>query len=179
MNPFKSTNFVYLLIALAAAAACYLLAGPDTMQRTTSSSAELIVAIAPILVGAMLVGGYFHALVPRETVARLLGGESGLKGLLLASAAGAVTPGGPFASFPLAAALYQSGADVGTTVAFLTSWSVLSLLRLAVWDIPLLGIELSLVRLLASLPLPLLAGYLARLIARRMPSATTEGENVP
>jgi uncharacterized membrane protein YraQ (UPF0718 family) len=162
----RSANFVYTAIALAAAGLCYLIAGADTLQATTATGTALIVAIAPILVGAMLVGGYFQALVPRETVARLLGGESGLKGLVLASAAGAVTPGGPFASFPLAAALYQSGADIGTTVAFITSWSVLSLLRLVIWDIPLIGLELSLVRLVTSLPLPLLAGVLARLLAR-------------
>ena len=177
MKLLKSANVVYLLIAVAAGALCYLLAGADTWHRTTVSSAMLIVEIAPILMGAMLVGGYFQALVPRETVARLLGGESGLKGLMLATAAGAVTPGGPFASFPLAAALYRSGADVGTTVAFLTSWSVLSLLRLAVWDIPLLGVELSLVRMLASLPLPLLAGFLARLVARRIGAPVLDEEN--
>src|SRR5690606_6636259 len=112
--------------------------------------------------------GYFQVLVPRETVARLLGGQSGWRGLMLATAAGAVTPGGPFASFPLAAALYRSGADLGTTVAFLTSWSVLSLLRLVIWELPLLGPELSLVRLVASLPLPLLAGALARRLAQRV-----------
>lgn len=168
MKLLRSAAVIYPLIALAAGVACWWLAGVETLQRATASSAVLIVQIAPILVGAMLVGGYFQALVPRETVARLLGGQSGLRGLLLATAAGAVTPGGPFASFPLAAALYRGGADVGTTVAFLTSWSVLGLLRLVVWDVPLLGLELSLVRFLASLPLPLLAGALARLVVRRV-----------
>jgi uncharacterized membrane protein YraQ (UPF0718 family) len=176
VKPLGSANIVYLIITVAAGALCYLLAGADAWRATTASSARLLAGIAPILVGAMLVGGYFQALVPRETVGRLLGGESGLRGLLLASAAGAVTPGGPFASFPLAAALYRSGADIGTTVAFLTSWSVLSLLRLAVWEIPLIGVELSLVRLLASLPLPLLAGIAARLIARRFAVAAADRE---
>jgi uncharacterized membrane protein YraQ (UPF0718 family) len=168
MNALNTTNLVYLGIALAAATACYLFTDAGTLQETSGSSGTLILQIAPILVGAMLVGGYFQVLVPRATVARLLGGESGLRGLVLASAAGAITPGGPFASFPLAATLYQSGADIGTTVAFITSWSVLSLLRLFVWDIPLIGVELSLIRLLASLPLPLLAGLFARLIARHV-----------
>lgn len=145
-------------------------------MNTTASSGLLLLEIAPILMGAMLVGGYFQALVPREAVNRLLGGESGWRGLALASAAGAVTPGGPFASFPLAAALYRGGADIGTTVAFITSWSVLNLLRLVVWDIPLIGLEVSLVRLAASLPLPLLAGFLARLIARRVPVSADASE---
>lgn len=177
MRALRSANTVYLLIAAAAGVACWWLAGADGLRRTTASSVLLMVQVAPILVGAMLVGGYFQALVPRETVARLLGGESGMKGLLLASAAGAVTPGGPFASFPLAAALYRGGADIGTTVAFLTSWSVLSLLRLAVWDITLIGLELSLVRFFASLPLPLLAGLLARLAARYLGSPVVDGES--
>jgi uncharacterized membrane protein YraQ (UPF0718 family) len=176
MKPPMSTNLIYLAIAILAAALCWLFTDAWTLRQTSASSGVLILQIAPILVGAMLVGGYFQTLVPRETVGRLLGGESGLRGLVLASAAGAVTPGGPFASFPLAAALYQSGADIGTTVAFITSWSVLSLLRLFVWEIPLLGVELSLVRLLASLPLPLLAGFVARLIARQVPVSTPDEE---
>lgn len=177
MKLLRSAGFVYGAIAAAAAAACYLLAGAGVLERTTSNSLLLILKITPILTGALLVGGYFQALVPRDTVVRLLGGESGVKGLVLASAAGAVTPGGPFASFPLAAALYRGGADAGTTVAFLTSWSVLSLLRLAVWDIPLLGVELSVVRLVVSLPLPLLAGVTTRLIVRRFGAPAIHGDS--
>ncbi len=175
MSLFK-TNLIYLAAAIAAAALCYVVAGPDHLKHTTGSSMLLLLEIAPILVGAMVVGGYFQALVPRQAVTRWLGGESGFKGLALATAAGAITPGGPFASFPLAAALYDSGADIGTTVAFITSWSVLNVIRLFVWDIPLLGAELSLVRLAASLPLPLLAGLFARLLTRRIAEPARAGD---
>ncbi len=175
MSYFK-THLLYLAAAVAAATLCYAVAGPTHLQATTRSSAVLLLEIAPILVGAMVVGGYFQTLVPRQTVTRWLGGESGFKGLALASAAGAVTPGGPFASFPLAAALYDSGADIGTTVAFITSWSVLNVIRLFVWDIPLLGTSLSLVRLAASVPLPIIAGLLARLLARRFAGPARAGD---
>ena len=41
----------------------------------------------------------------------------GMKGILIASAAGAISPGGPFINFPLVAALYQAGAGVGAPLA--------------------------------------------------------------
>jgi len=85
----------------------------------------------------------------------------------LATGLGAVTPGGPFAAFPIVYALFLAGADIGAVVAYLTGWSVLALHRVIIWELPLLGPEFAIVRLLASLPLPILAGAIARLLADR------------
>ncbi|MEZ5561129.1 MAG: permease [Pseudomonadales bacterium] len=172
-----SGNLIYVSIAIAAAAISYALNGATAFQTTSASAAIQVVEIVPLLLGAMLLGGYFQALVPRATITRLLGGESGFRGLALAAGAGAVTPGGPFASFPLALALFQGGADTGTTVAFITSWSVTNLPRLFIWELPLLGTELAMVRLAVSLPLPIIAGYLARRLARHV--APIQGDAEP
>ena len=57
------------------------------------------------------------------------------------------------------------GADRGILVAYISSWAMLGLQRILVWDLPLMGVEFSVIRFLVCLPLPILAG----LIARRLP----------
>ena len=92
--------------------------------------------------------------------------RAGLRGLLLASGAGAATPGGPFTSFPLIHALRAAGAEAGTLMAFLAAWALIGLNRVIVWELPLLGGEFTALRVAACLPLPILVGLLARWLSR-------------
>jgi uncharacterized membrane protein YraQ (UPF0718 family) len=78
-----------------------------------------------------------------------------------------IDPGRPMASFPLIAALYKLGADFGPLVAYLTAWELIAVQRMVVWEIPFMGTRFVLFRLLVSLPLPILAGMIARTLAAR------------
>jgi uncharacterized membrane protein YraQ (UPF0718 family) len=69
-------------------------------------------------------------------------------------------------SFPLVSALHAAGSGRGTLIAYLTSWATLGLQRILVWEVPLMGFEFAFVRWLASLPLPFIAGGIARFIPR-------------
>ena len=72
-----------------------------------------------------------------------------------------MTPGGPAAAFSLLAVLGGAGADRGALIAYITSWAMLGLQRVLVWDVPFMGAEFSLTRLLICLPLPIVAGLIA------------------
>ena len=63
------------------------------------------------------------------------------------------------------AVLGAAGADRGAMIAYVSSWAILGLQRILVWDVPFMGAEFSLLRFLVCLPLPIIAG----LIARRLP----------
>jgi uncharacterized membrane protein YraQ (UPF0718 family) len=91
-----------------------------------------------------------------------MGAQSGFAGLLLATLAGLMTPGGPMASFPMVLVLAVAGADRGALIAYITSWALLGFQRTLVWELPVLGADFALLRLAVCLPLPLLAGVLAR-----------------
>ena len=65
-------------------------------------------------------------------------------------------------SFPIVVAFYMSGADRGALVAYLTAWSLLGFQRLLVWELPLLGPDITFYRVLAVFWMPVLAGYIAR-----------------
>ena len=94
--------------------------------------------IMPLLVFAFLVAGMVQVLLPAELISKWVGTESGFKGILIGTVTGAIAPGGPYVSLPIAAALLKSGAGIGTMVAFLTGWSLWAVSRLPL-EIGILG----------------------------------------
>jgi len=127
-------------------------AGWRTLRRTL-----------PLLIVAFIITGYVRALNPQDLVRAWIGPESGTRGLWIGTAAGMLLPGGPYVVFPLIAALYQSGAGIGPTIAMITSWASLALLSVS-FELPFLGWRFSLIRLALGLGAPLLVGLAASLL---------------
>lgn len=171
---FDRTFWIFLALAGAAAALCWTLAGEETFLHGLHGDLGLMQYLLPRIVLAMFVAGLVEALLPKDKVAYWVGSESGIRGILIATVAGALTPGGPMTSFPFVLALYMAGADRGALVAYLTSWSLLGFQRVMVWELPLMGVDFALLRSFANLPLPIIAGLLARWlpgIEPRLPQA--------
>ncbi len=55
--------------------------------------------ILPRLIFAFIVAGMVQVLLPRELLAKWVGEESGIRGLLIGTVAGGLSPGGPYVSF--------------------------------------------------------------------------------
>ncbi len=123
----------------------------------------LIWFILPRLIAAMLLTGMLQVLIPQELVSRHFGRETGFTGLVIATVAGMVTPGGPMVSVPFMVALSNSGAGMSVLVAYITSWSLFGIHRIIAWEGPLMGWHFVFVRSLASLAFPVLAGWLVKL----------------
>src|SRR6266850_4387044 len=125
----------------------------------------------PKVLAGCLIGAFVTLLLPRETIARWVGSESGLAGILVATFAGAILPGGPFTIYPLAGALLAAGADAGAACAFVIAWTLIGYTRAIVWELPFFGLDFVTWRIIFCLPLPILAGLAARatwkFIARR------------
>jgi uncharacterized membrane protein YraQ (UPF0718 family) len=169
-NPLKDTSFlVFAGIAVVAGALCYA-KGEGFLLKGVDASVAMTLEVLPRLVAAFLLAGFVEVLMPRDLIRKWIGDKSGLKGVLVASLAGALTPGGPIASFPLIAALYKLGADFGPLVAYLTAWELIAVQRMVVWEIPFMGTRFVMLRVLVSFLLPILAGMIARAIATRFGS---------
>lgn len=140
-----------------------LFRGSGAVSAGFQGSWQALRDLFPLLMGVFIIIGFADTLLPKELIAGLLGGESGLKGILIASALGVVTPGGPFVSYPLVATLYKSGAGIGPLVAFVTAWALGSISRLPL-EIGLVGMRLTAIRLASSLVFPPLAGLIATVI---------------
>jgi uncharacterized membrane protein YraQ (UPF0718 family) len=124
------------------------------------------VLIGSRLLAAFVLAGFVQVLLPKNLIIKWVGAESGMRGILIASSVGAITPGGPMVSFPLVASLFKLGAGYGPLIAYLTSWSVLSFFRIAIWEIPFMGIKFTALRFFVSLILPVVAGLSAQKISR-------------
>ncbi|NIM17190.1 MAG: permease [Candidatus Aminicenantes bacterium] len=124
------------------------------------SAAKMTVEIIPLLIFAFIIAGMVQVLIPKELIARWIGAESGLKGILIGTVAGGLTPGGPYVSLPIVAGLLKAGAGVGTLVAFLTSWSLWAIGRLPM-EFGILGWKFTLIRLACTFFFPPIAGLIA------------------
>ena len=154
------------LIMAVLAAALILIAhfkgGNREMQGLTAAW-RMILSILPMLLAAFVVAGMVQVLIPQETIARWVGGESGTKGLLIGTVAGGLTPGGPYVSLPIVAGFLEAGAGIGTMVAFLTAWSLWAVARIPM-EVGILGWKFTAVRIGATFFVPPIAGLLAKFI---------------
>jgi uncharacterized membrane protein YraQ (UPF0718 family) len=152
-----------LLALLVTAVAFYRGVG----RQGLAESLKLFLQMGPVLLPAFVLAGMMTALVSPETITQWLGREAGLRGLLVGTAAGALTPGGPFIAFPLLAVLLKGGASVGAVTAYLSAWALLGLHRVVAFEIPILGWRFAVVRLIASAAAPVGIGFLAQLLASK------------
>jgi uncharacterized membrane protein YraQ (UPF0718 family) len=163
-NIFNRSFWIVASLTAVSGVACYLVRGREAFFATFKTDLELVALITPRLGAALLIAASIQVLLPREKVARWLGDQAGLRGILIATGAGMVTPGGPMTSFPVVNALHEAGTGRRALVAYLTSWSTQGFQRILMWELPLMGFEFASFRFLVSLPLPIVAGLISRYV---------------
>src|SRR5579862_1724193 len=151
--------FLAILVGVA-----YVKKGGVAVGEGFSRSGALFLAVAPQMAIGFLLAGFVALLVPPEAVARSMGENSGTGGLLVASVAGILTPGGPFTHFPFLAALRLQGAGIGPLAAYVTAWSLLGAHRIILWEGPLLGWKFVLVRVGVSFLCAPAVGWMAQAV---------------
>ena len=132
--------------------------------------------ILPRVFAGCLLGAFVAEILPHDKVSRALGPESGMKGLLIGAAFGAILPGGPFTAYPVASALLTVGADFGATIGMVVSWTLIGYGRAVAWELPIMGTDFTLWRIAICLPLPVIAGAFGRFVYVRMYAAKDEDE---
>lgn len=125
------------------------------------SALSIAVELLPLLVFAFIVAGMIGVILPTQFLSKWIGAESGMRGILIGTVAGGLTPGGPFVSLPIVATLLRSGASVGTMVAFLSAWSLWGVSRLPL-EIGILGWKFTLIRIGSTFFFPPIAGLIAQ-----------------
>lgn len=158
------TLLLFAAVTIGLGVAAWLRGGPELVREGLGNGGSLLWKSGLILVVSFVAAGFAEVLIPREVIPRALGVDSGLRGILLATGAGVLTPSGPFVAIPIAAAMERSGAGLAPLVAYVSAWGLLALHRLVAWEIPILGSRLALTRWAVCLALPVFGGLLARLL---------------
>jgi uncharacterized membrane protein YraQ (UPF0718 family) len=159
---------ILIAIVVSAAAYVYWRDGAAKFLEVVWADAALFLAMLPNVLAGCLIAAFITVLLPRDTISRWVGADSGIKGIFIATFAGIIVPGGPFTIFPIAAAFIGIGADIATVVTLITSWTLIGMSRVLVWELPFMGFDFVAWRWLAALPLPILTGLLVRGIERRV-----------
>ena len=154
-----------ILFAVTLAVAAYAKARqpeaiPEAAEFTTVQLSRLAVRLPFALIAAQCLA----ELIPDNAVAQLIGPGSGFGGVLIASFAGAVVPGGPMVSFPIALVLAGEGAGLAQLTALISGWSVFAFHRVIAYESPVLGWRFVALRLLSSVFVPPSTGLLMMLV---------------
>jgi len=112
-----------------------------------------------ILPCAFVLIGLFEVWVKRETVAKHLGEESGIKGYLWAVLLASTTVGGLYVAFPIAYSLYSKGAKLSVIFTYIGA-SAICRIPMTIFEASFMGMKFSVIRLLVSLPLVILTSML-------------------
>jgi uncharacterized membrane protein YraQ (UPF0718 family) len=163
---FDWSTIVIAAVAFGAAGAVYWRDGREHFLDILGGDLALFAATLPKVLAGCLIGALVTMVLPRELVARWVGHESGLAGLLIATFFGFLLPGGPITIYPVAGAFLAMGADAGAVCAFIVSWTLIGYTRALVWELPFFGAHFVVWRILAALPLPIIVGLLARIAVR-------------
>ncbi len=166
-----ATQLLLIATALGAFALVLRRKGPAAGRRALRDTAGSLLRVLPLLLVAIPMAAFLAQLIPPRVAGAWLGPESGLAGILVATAAGGFIPGGPFVSFPLVLTFIKAGAGAPQMVALITAWAILGLHRVLTWELPVLGPRFVAVRLLSGGALPVLAGLAAQALLPLFPHA--------
>jgi uncharacterized membrane protein YraQ (UPF0718 family) len=167
MNPVNLA--IPLSLALVLIVVSYRRGGAARVGEGFAEAGSLFLSVLPNLAIGFTLAGFIAVLLPRDLIAGWIGQGSGLRGLLVGSVAGALTPGGPFTHFPILASLIGKGAGIGPISAYIASWALLGVHRIIIWEIPILGWRFAMVRVAACLVFPPLIGAVTQWLAAVLP----------
>ena len=159
----KAAFFTMLALSVILGIIAYL-KSPQLPVQAIKSGGGLLLRLIPVLILAFFVAGLMEVLLPKELLVQWVGERSGFKGILIGTCLGAVAPGGPFIQFPIVAAMFKAGANIGPLVAYLSAWALIGINRVIAFEIPLLGFQITFTRLICSFIFPLIIGYLAKFV---------------
>lgn len=119
---------------------------------------KFFIEMATFIPFLFVIVGLFDVWFPKEKVERHVGREAGIKGILLVIILAMLQAGPLYGAFPVAYILYKKGASIKNIFIYLGAFSSLKIPMLGM-EIGYLGIQFTLVRTLASLPLFIAVGY--------------------
>ncbi len=106
---------------------------------------KMFINVLPQFVAILLLVGLLLAVVTPETIQRVIGAESGLAGMLIASLLGAVTLVPVLVAFPVAAELLNNGAGVAQIAVFISTLTMVGFVTLPM-EIKYLGKKAAVLR---------------------------------
>ncbi|MBY0757007.1 permease [Clostridium sardiniense] len=127
----------------------------NTFKSAKSSFLQMLSVLPPI----MILLGLMDVWLPRETLVKYMGDNSGILGVFFSMLLGSLAAGPMYAAFPFTALLLKKGAKFSNIIIFMNSWCVTKISTL-LFEVSSLGFKFTFIRLLIDIPGVILMGYL-------------------
>jgi len=154
----KYKFFIALTIINFLLAIFYPVVGKKSIEISTNSLIEMFIIVPPIF----LLLGLFDVWVPRETIIKLMGENSGLLGISLALLLGSFSAGPLYAAFPVAAVLMNKGCKFSNILLFVGAWATTKIPML-LFEAGSMGWSFMLTRLLINIPGIIFMSYIVEM----------------
>lgn len=139
--------------------------GADAFAITSDNLMQMFALVPPIFI----IMGLLDVWIPKETLIKYMGPDSGLKGLLIAFTIGTVAAGPLYVAFPIAILLLNKGARLAYVLFFLGVWSSTKL-PIVLFEIASLGLTFTIIHIGISLPAYLATSYLIeKIVSNKQP----------
>ena len=150
---FLALSFIIILLAI-----YYPAVGSKSIEISANSLVEMFIIVPPIF----LLLGLFDVWVPRETIIKLMGENSGIIGISLALLLGSFSAGPLYAAFPVAAVLMNKGSKFSNVLLFVGAWATTKVPML-LFEAGSMGWSFMLTRLLINIPGIIIMAYLVEI----------------
>ncbi len=101
--------------------------------------------ILPMVLLIIIIISLLLGFIPPEQIAKFIGEQSGIEGILFIGVVGAVTHIPALLSFPIAASLLEEGASVSAVTAFITTLTMIGIVTLPI-EIKEIGGKIAILR---------------------------------
>lgn len=130
-------------------------AGIAALWKSLDLLKEMLIVLPPVLI----ISALLMVWVPNSLILKNLGTASGIKGKILAFAAGCLTAGPIYAAFPVCSTLRQKGASIHNIAIILSTWAIIKI-PMVLLEIHFLGMKFAFARYLLSIPAVFLIAWL-------------------
>lgn len=129
--------------------------GFRTFTIAGSSFKQMLGVLPPV----MLLLGLMDVWIPRQTMMKYMGEDSGFVGIFFAILIGSLAAGPMYAAFPFTLVLLRKGVKFSNVIIFMNAWCVTKIPTL-IFELTALGYAFTLTRLFVNLPGIILMGYM-------------------
>ena len=152
---------------------------PEKAKQSLGNSVYYLIEMLQVLPVIFLFTVLIDAWIPKETIIRHLGEDSGISGSVFSLLLGSLSAGPIYAAFPLSKMLLKKGASIKNIVIILSSWAVIKVPML-LNEVKFLGAGFMLTRWVLTVAAILIMGYVMGLFVKKssIPSQT-EKESEP
>ena len=129
--------------------------GYKALSISAKSLKEMLFVIPPVFV----LLGLLDVWVPKETMVKYMGEDSGLVGIILAILIGSAAAGPLYGAFPVAAVFMKKGVKFSNILIFIGAWSTTKI-PMFLFEMAALGTKFALTRMLVDIPGVIIIAYL-------------------